>query len=228
MTTYAVAGSRPWNRQTFERRLEDLPGTWLFVATPDELDAALAAHPELDTVFFLHWSHKVTADVLSRVRCINFHMTDLPYGRGGSPLQNLIARGHDHTKLTAIRMTPAFDEGAVYAKRDLCLEGTAEEVYLRAGELSAEVIAELVADWPEPVEQTGEVVRFKRRTPGQSAIADLAGLDALHDFIRMLDADGYPRAFLEHAGFRFEFRRSGRYEGRVEASVTITEIGDGS
>ena len=29
-------------------------------------------------------------------------MTDLPYGRGGSPLQNLIIRGFESTKISAI------------------------------------------------------------------------------------------------------------------------------
>ncbi len=38
------------------------------------------------------------------------HMTDVPYGRGGSPLQNLIARGHTSTKLTAMRMTAEVDK----------------------------------------------------------------------------------------------------------------------
>jgi methionyl-tRNA formyltransferase len=44
----------------------------------------------------------------------------------------------------------------------------------------------------------------------------------LHDFIRMLDADGYPHAFLEYGKFRLEFSRSALYEGRVVADVRIT------
>jgi methionyl-tRNA formyltransferase len=42
--------------------------------------------------------------------------------------------------------------------------------------------------------------------------------------IRMLDADGYPRAFLNYSGFRFEFSRSALYDGRVVADVRITPI----
>jgi len=55
-------------------------------------------------------------------------MTYMPYGRGGSPLQNLIVRGYRHTKLTALRMVEEFDAGPVYLKEDLCLEGNAEEI----------------------------------------------------------------------------------------------------
>jgi len=38
----------------------------------------------------------------------------------------------------------------------------------------------------------------------------------------MLDADGYPLAFLEHAGFRYEFSRASLRDGRIVADVTIT------
>jgi methionyl-tRNA formyltransferase len=85
------------------------------------------------------------------------------------------------------------------------------------------MIAEIVSTNPEPVAQSGEVVFFKRRKPDQSAIPEgLQGLDGLHDFIRMLDAVGYPKAFFEHAGFRFEFSRAALYDQRVIADVRIT------
>jgi methionyl-tRNA formyltransferase len=38
----------------------------------------------------------------------------------------------------------------------------------------------------------------------------------------MLDGEGYPRAFLQHSGFRFEFSRPALYDGRVVADVKIT------
>ncbi|MFA5260471.1 MAG: methionyl-tRNA formyltransferase, partial [Candidatus Omnitrophota bacterium] len=47
-----------------------------------------------DLIFFPHWSWKIPRDIYAAYPCVAFHMTDLPYGRGGSPLQNLIMRGH--------------------------------------------------------------------------------------------------------------------------------------
>ena len=67
-------------------------------------------------------------------------MTDLPYGRGGSPLQNLIIRGGKTTKLFAFRMTEEFDARPNYLKRNLSLEGTAREIFIRANYLSAKMI----------------------------------------------------------------------------------------
>jgi methionyl-tRNA formyltransferase len=42
----------------------------------------------------------------------------------------------------------------------------------------------------------------------------------------MLDAEGYPRAFLEYAGFRYEFSRAALYDGRIIADVKITPIAE--
>lgn len=62
--------------------------------------------------------------VLIAAECVCFHMTDVPYGRGGSPLQNLIVRKHKKTKLTALKMTEEIDAGPVYCKRELSLDGS--------------------------------------------------------------------------------------------------------
>jgi methionyl-tRNA formyltransferase len=60
-------------------------------------------------------------------------MTDIPYGRGGSPLQNLIARRRKKkTKLSALRMVEELDAGPVYTKTNISLMGRAEEIYLVA------------------------------------------------------------------------------------------------
>ena len=175
-------------------------------------------------VFFLHWSWKVPEQVVREFECVCFHMTDVPFGRGGSPLQNLIVRGHRQTKLTALRMTEEFDAGPVYRKEGLSLEGGAEEIYLRAGRTSAKMIEGIVREEMTPVAQKGKSVKFKRRTPSESEVCNLVSLEQLYDFIRMLDAEGYPRAFLQHCGMRFEFSRPALYDGRIVADVKITPI----
>jgi methionyl-tRNA formyltransferase len=218
---YLVAGTKSWNRRLYDERLATRPGEWRFVATPDQLNDALDDGP-WRYAFFLHWSFIVPADVFTTIECVVFHMTEVPYGRGGSPLQNLIVRGHHDTKLSALRMSEELDAGPVYCQRALHLCGTAEEIYVRACELSIEMIDWLVSEEPAPVPQKGDVVAFRRRKPSDSRVAARMSLDQLHDLIRMLDAEGYPGAFVEADGFRFEFHRSARYDGRIVADVTIT------
>lgn len=118
-------------------------------------------------------------------------------GRGGSPLQKLIWR-------------------------ELCLSGCAEEIYIRSSRLVSILIREIIESEPTPVPQIGEAVIFKRRRSEQSEIPELTDLDALYDFIRILDGAEYPRAFLERGKFRYEFTRADLYDGRIQADVTIT------
>jgi len=219
---YLVAGCKSWHRRAFDEVLSKLAGEWHYVGSREQLSVedVRRLHPRY--AFFLHWSWKVPSEIVDEVECVCFHMTDVPYGRGGSPLQNLIVHGHRDTKLTALRMTPELDAGPVYVKRNLSLEGGAEEIYLRACALSADIIKQIVQDEMEPLPQTGEPVNFRRRKPEESQIADIDSLEHLHDFIRMLDAEGYPRAFMSHAGYRFEFSRSALYDGRIVADVQIT------
>ncbi|WP_222433758.1 hypothetical protein [Pistricoccus aurantiacus] len=151
-------------------------------------------------------------------------MTDVPYGRGGSPLQNLIKAGHRETKLSALRMVDEMDAGPVYTKRPLSLAGRAEDIYQRAGKLSVDIIRWMIATQPAPVAQQGDVVTFKRRTPAQSELPREAGLDELYDHIRMLDAPTYPHAFIERDGYRYEFTQAERGDGELRAQVVIRPI----
>ncbi len=219
---YLVVCFKPWNRRIFEEALRGLPGHWHYVGSPDDFSLEAVKRVSPRYIFFLHWSWKVPDELVEQFECVCFHMTDVPFGRGGSPLQNLIVRGLRETKLTALRMSGEFDAGPVYGKEPLSLEGGAEEIYLRAGRLSAMMLEQIIRLEPKPVPQRGQALNFKRRKPEESEIAKAASLEELHDFIRMLDAEGYPRAFLQHAGFRFELSRSALYDGRIVADVTIT------
>lgn len=220
--TFVVAATKSWNRRIFDERMTGLPGGWLLVTHKDRLTLEFLAGADPAVVFLWHWNWLVPEEILERYECIGFHLGDLPYGRGGSPLQNLIVRGHRETYLTAFRLTPEFDAGPVYAKRRISLEGGAEEIYIRAAELAATMTAELAAEPASPTPQAGEAVVFERRTPADSRIPNVSDLAGLHDFIRMLDAEGYPPAYLEHEGLRYAFRRSTLYEGRIEATVEIS------
>lgn len=219
--TYIVLGSKSWNRRVFEERIRRLPGNWHFICDPKELKVKRVRELAPAALFFLHWSWKVPNELVRDFECICFHMTDVPYGRGGSPLQNLIERGHTETKLTALRMTETFDAGPVYLKAPLSLAGTADEILMRASALSAVMIEAILRERPEPRPQVGEPVVFKRRRPEDSQIPSTESVETLHDFIRMLDGEGYPAAFLVHNGYRYEFTRAALRDGRIVADVSI-------
>lgn len=222
-----LAGMKSWNRRVFDEAIGKLPGEWHFVSRREELTLALCERLRPRYIFFLHWSWIVPGRIIDDYECVCFHMTDVPYGRGGSPLQNLILRGHKETKITALRMVRELDAGPVYFKESLSLEGSAEEIYVRATHLSAQMIRRIIEERPTPRPQVGEVVTFRRRRPDESEIPSLAGPEALYDFIRMLDAEGYPRAYVKNKGFRYELRNAKMADGCVVADVIITPDGSG-
>ena len=223
MTTYVVVGSKPWNRRVFDESISRNPGRWVFLASRNELTVERLAELGPTYVFFLHWSWMVPSSIVDAFECVCFHMTDLPFGRGGTPLQNLIVRGHRETVITSFKMTNELDAGPIYLKQPLSLEGSAQEIYFRATEVSAAMIARIVAEEPEPVPQTGEVTAFTRRTPAESEItSDIEYLERLYDHIRMLDAEGYPPAFIRFGPFTLSFKNSVLGDKQVRAEVEIT------
>ncbi len=174
-------------------------------------------------VFFPHWSYIIPEEIYLNFKCVIFHMTDLPFGRGGSPLQNLIARGIYETQISAIRCEAELDAGPVYMKKPLSLYGSAEEIYLRAAAIITGMIKDMVDNQPEPIAQDGKGYYFSRRRPEESNIADLDSLEKMFDYIRMLDADNYPRAFIETDHFRLEFERASLRSDCIKADVVITK-----
>lgn len=217
---FVVASCKPWHKPLFDEICCDISGEWKYASNLDELEKALVdCCPRY--IFFLHWSWAVPEETWMKYECVCFHMTDVPYGRGGSPLQNLIQLGHKQTVLTALRMVREIDAGPVYAKLPLALHGSAEEIYIRAGKLSFDIIRILINRNLQPEPQSGDAVLFKRRKPEQSGLPGWGDLRSAYDFIRMLDADGYPHAFIDHGDYRISFRRAKLETNRLVAEVEI-------
>lgn len=224
---FVVASSREWGRRVGERLAQGDLGEVVVLTQREELTALRLEALAPSLVFIPHWSWMIPAEVWGRFECVLFHMTALPFGRGGSPLQNLVVRGLRETTISAIRVTGELDAGPIYLQRPLSLAGAADEIFLRAEPIVQAMIEEIVLTRPVPVPQQGEPVVFARRKPADGDLAGLLGLDAVFDHIRMLDGEGYPPAFVEAGGFRFEFTRAACRGDRVEADVRITRRAEG-
>lgn len=220
---YVLATSRPWN-EVMARRLEEKTGhTFHLITLKEELTPECLAAIAPRYVFFPHWSNIIPETVHIVHECVVFHMTDLPHGRGGGPLQNVIQHGHRETQLTALRCMAELDAGPIYMKRPLSLEGAASEIFLRAtGEIES-MIETILREEPEPQPQQGEPVNFRRRTSEESDLSQtpIQDLNDFFDSIRMLDAEGYPRAFLDVHGHRMELSRVQLEQDRLVGTFVI-------
>ncbi|MGL4595657.1 MAG: hypothetical protein ACRC2T_03450 [Thermoguttaceae bacterium] len=223
MNTYILAHSRPWGNQLFHSLCKNEGAKFHFIASQDELSLSKLKEISPRYVFLPHWSFFIPKEIYSNFECVIFHMTDLPFGRGGSPLQNLIARKIYETQITALQCVEKLDAGPIYMKRPLSLHGNAEEIYLRASDVIVEMILDMIATEPTPKQQEGEPVLFKRRTPEESNGEKMNNLTDLFNLIRMLDVDDYPKAFFDVGNFRLKMSRAALKQGKIIADVEITE-----
>lgn len=223
-----IATIKPWNIEyanQFKRKYADRYQIHIITDRKD-LTYNVLEKIQPQYVFFPHWSWIIPEKIHQDFDCIVFHMTDLPFGRGGSPLQNLIARGLENTKLSALKVDSGMDTGDIYLKEDLNLNGTAEEIFIRAANLIfTKMIPTILETQPTAKKQTGTVTNFTRRKPEESQLHSDMELTQLYDQIRMLDADGYPKAFIEFGKYKLVLSRASLKHGKVIADVEIVEGG---
>jgi methionyl-tRNA formyltransferase len=87
------------------------------------------------------------------------------------------------------------------------------------------MIKTIITENQRPKEQVGEPTLFKRRKPSQSKITnEKLTLGDIFNHIRMLDAESYPKAFLESNGFRYEISRPTIKTEEILADLRITKI----
>jgi methionyl-tRNA formyltransferase len=222
MSKFVLLTSKPWHNDLFLNLASREEEHWIRVSERKEFSRIELEVIKPNRVFIPHWSYIIPKEIWSNFECIVFHMTDLPYGRGGSPLQNLIVRGHKETQISALRVNEGIDTGDIYLKRPLSLEGTAQEIFLRAVPIIREMVEKIIDENIIPKPQTGEPVVFKRRKPNEGNIGELEDIKKVYDFIRMLDVEGYPPAFLETKHLRFEFTGAAINDNKeISANVKI-------
>lgn len=228
MDNVLILSEKKWNRNLLCNLQKALP-YYNYYLIDDKNDFTLNRLVEVNPIkiFIPHWSYIIPPEIYERYECVVFHMTDLPYGRGGSPLQNLIGRKFEITKMSAFRVVKELDAGPIYMKEPLLLVGTAEEIFIKANKIIEKMIFKILSDDISPVPQEGSPTLFKRRKPEESNMESLTEIEEIYDYIRMVDADGYPHAFIEKGDFRYEFTRASlKSDGSIIADVKIFKKND--
>ena len=116
-----------------------------------------------DFIFFPHWNWIVSEKIHKKYRCIVFHTAPLPFGKGGSPIQNLILKGFSEAPVCALKMTNKLDSGPIYAKENISLDGSLKNIFKRINKVVNHFIEEFIIHLPKPKQQiSGTKVLFKR------------------------------------------------------------------
>lgn len=226
MKRYLVATIKSWNIENFQKlRKKYFDCKFVMVNKKEELTIPFLESLKPEYIFFPHWSWIIPEYIYGNYNCVVFHMTDLPFGRGGSPLQNLLVRGIYETKISAIKVSAGIDTGPVYFKETIDIsEGSADEIFRRVSTIIfTKMIPIFLNGEAIPYKQSGEIVTFRRRIPEQSEIPDNLSPRQLYDFIRMLDGEDYPNAYRNYGDSKMFFTDAQYKDGTVTAKVRLTE-----
>ena len=173
-------------------------------------------------VFFPHWNWKIEKDIYENFKCVVFHTAPLPYGRGGSPIQNLILNGFESSPVNALLVGPEIDAGDILAARGVSLEGKLSDIFERISTVVEALIIEILQNDPIPHPQIGEPHVFRRRRGGDNEIPiGPINIVSVYDYIRMLDAPEYPKTYIQHGNLVIEFSDAELINGSVQALATF-------
>jgi methionyl-tRNA formyltransferase len=161
----------------------------------------------MDISFFLGCTRIATRVQLARSRHnIVIHQSALPSGRGWSALSWQVLEGRDEIPVTAFEAARGVDEGDVYLRGVISLEGheLCEELRELQARSDIELALELVDRYPhlEGTPQSGEPSYYARRTPEDLRLDPCRSIADQFDLLRIADNERYP-AFFEHRGHRY-------------------------
>ena len=113
---FLLLSEKSWHDELYEKLKQRPDEKWSRIANKKDFRIEFLDELNPSKIFIPHWSYIIPKSIHNKYECILFHMTDLPFGRGGSPLQNLIVRGHKDTKISAIQVKDGIDTGDIYLK----------------------------------------------------------------------------------------------------------------
>lgn len=158
--------------------------------------------PTGDVAFFLGCEQLVSPALLSRHRHnLVVHASDLPKGKGWSPLTWQILEGKSDIPVCLFEAADNVDSGPIYIKRTIAFRGTEliDEMRRELARVTFEMCGDFLERFPEVLEdarqQEGEATFYPRRRPDDSRLdPDLTIRDQFR-LMRVADNERYPCYF---------------------------------
>lgn len=191
--------------------LVDNPNSWV-IPYAEELNSKLKEEGHVSRL--IHSHHEVLkGDILCLLSCerifknldlnthnLVVHESDLPKGKGWSPVTWQILEGKSRIPVTLFEAVDDVDAGPIYAQGHMELDGTEllSEIKHQQGAITIELILEFVEKYPNVIgkEQEGKETYYSRRRPEDSELEiDQSILDQFH-ILRVCDNDRYPAYFI--------------------------------
>lgn len=207
MRKLVLIGYREWALNLFDTITDN--SDWIVLKTirsKEQWDQQAEYLAQIADVFlFVGWSWLVDDNILSRVRCIGMHPSDLPEYRGGSPLQHQIIDGLEETKCTLMEFSQGtFDEGPILIKSNVSLKGDSmKEVLINISQTTRDLILTIMSNYNsiEAIDQSldaGFTRKRRSQSDGRMNQVPLSKiqLKSMYNKMRSL-TEPYPNAYFE-------------------------------
>jgi len=162
-----------------------------------------------DFCFYLGCGQIVPTTILSKFQHnLVVHESDLPKGKGWSPLTWQILEGCHRLPVTLIEAVETVDCGDVYAQEWLNFDGheLVDELRKKQAHATVSLCKRFVYEYPNILKvrrkQVGVESFFPRRRVADSELDPSMSIDSQFNLLRVVDNDRYP-AFFEHQGQRY-------------------------
>lgn len=183
------------------RRIEEAGDQATLIHRADELTAG-------DVAFLLGCTRLIDAEQLAlHARNLVVHASELPKGRGFSPLKWLVQEGCNTIPVTLLEAVVECDAGPIYETRYLNFEGfeLLDEMQSALGECSTALCLNFLAAADPPVgrAQSGEPTFYSRRGEEHQRLDPEKTIAEQFHVLRTVDNDRFP-AFFEYLDQTYE------------------------
>lgn len=128
------------------------------------------------------------------------HESDLPNGKGWSPLTWQILEGKSKIPITLFEAVESIDGGEIYRQEIIKLNGTEllPEIKEKQGLATQKLILDFVEEYPDVKgkKQEGDSTFYKRRRPKDSELDPYKTLEEQFELLRVCDNERYPAYFI--------------------------------
>ena len=152
-----------------------------------------------DVLFLISCNKKFNNLYLNNCNIV-IHESDLPKGKGWSPLTWQVLEGQSEIFVTLFEASEEIDAGKIYYKNKIVLMGheLLSEIRHKQGIITNQLIRRFIKDYPnvEGVEQQGEETYYARRSQKDSELDINKSLNEQFDLLRVCDNKKFPAFFI--------------------------------
>lgn len=166
--------------------------------------------PSGDMLFLLGCTSILPKDILKRNKHnLVIHESDLPRGRGWSPVAWQVLDGKNRIPIVLFEATEQPDAGPIYMKDTIELDGSEllPEIREKQAEKTADLVYRFIELWPNlgGKPQEGEPTYYPRRCIEDDALDPKKSIIDNFNHLRIVDNEKYP-AWFEHHGRKYRIK----------------------